>query len=81
MKLKIGDFVQVINDSTHEGEYGTVINQNGTKDYPNDYWIQFERGDTAPYGDYELTVVTKEALELELAVTKKRLEYLKGRAK
>lgn len=79
-EFKPGDLVRVLpGGSTHEGQIGTVTARIGSCGYPNDLWINFESGQSAPYGSYELELVTKHSLELELARMHMRLEYLEGK--
>lgn len=76
-KFKIGDLVRVTYDgTTHTNQVGRILNQDGTKDYPNDYWIEFESGCKAPYGDYELALVTSKDIDAMEKILRQRRDYL-----
>ncbi len=64
--VQLGMLIQVTQEGTsHEGQYGIVLNNDGTPDYPNDYWIKFLGGNEAPYGAYEFEPVTMASLKIE----------------
>jgi hypothetical protein len=75
-RIPIGALVRVKCGNDHDGEYARIINHDGSKEYPNDSWIEFESGKKAPYGDYELVVVTDADLAHDEAVIRQRRDYL-----
>lgn len=69
-KYPVGSFVRVIDEDRRcrRGEFGTIVRHE-----PNPEWgltdnvILFESGDEAPYGDWELELVTPAMLSADLS--------------
>jgi hypothetical protein len=80
-ELKPGLLVRVLTDNGHHSKTAVILNHDGTPDYPHDYWIQFSDGSKAPYGDYELEVLTFETLQSEIDALKALQSALLGGAK
>lgn len=78
-EFKPGDLVRVTTDNQHCNKTAVILNREGTPDYPNDYWIQFGDGLKAPYGDYELEVVTMQSLKSEIETLQTLQAYLTKR--
>lgn len=64
--FKIGSIVQICYDNGDDKEFGVILNKNGTKDYPDDFWIRLSNGKEVPYGEDELSLSSLEKLKTHI---------------